>query len=42
MIDDFLAIATATMKSFFETYSEELPDPESNEYKFAMSILGEL
>lgn len=41
MIDDFLALATVTMKSFIETFSGELPDAESNEYKFAVSILGE-
>lgn len=42
MISDFVIMSNVTVNSFIHSYMEEPPPLESHEYKFVMSVLGEI
>lgn len=39
-LNQFLNLASVTMTSFRETYSDKLPEAETNEFKFILGLLG--
>jgi hypothetical protein len=40
ILNEFLNLVSVTIKSFRETYEDELPLPDSFEYKFLVSLFG--
>lgn len=40
MARDFVVFSDLTLESFLETYSDELPNDQTPEFKFALSVLG--